>query len=328
MMILENLSPDDRYCAGNATTILHRLNPPIEKLYGNYITDQEKSKLAEQLKRKWCDSYMCSGCMTRLPENLFEPEEKSKDDRHRRCIGHTGALVLFKDIYITWPCIQMARRTQNDYMQFFGCPNWAKGGEHIEDIYGDGGPSRHRSENMESYIEASIESLPNSDDVSIAMIASLIPPWLENFLDDCNNGDSEYLRESWNRNISYWNVHLCEHVDLCSDNMFRWTLSVAELWLQTDWEEMPSFETGSKNVVLLERGCVDCDTLITVRIRRKTDLRMMIDFRGTRKMKLTRATDKQWLDCISQRDGVSKKLKKLGKGWPSRIWDKEDRITF
>ena len=86
IMEVEGLTAEDKFCFKLASKSFAGLGLSFEQLSQSLSVDQ-RYELAIRLRRRAQDTYLCSGCKRSHPHDLFEDQEKWKDDSNRLCIG-------------------------------------------------------------------------------------------------------------------------------------------------------------------------------------------------------------------------------------------------
>ena len=323
------LTLEDKFCAKVSTCHFYYIGPSFDELKAKF-TAQQRYELAVRLSRRAYDSYLCSGCRTRHPSHLFEDEEKWKDDLHRRCVGRTGAMVLFKGVYITWDCIEKARQTTSVLTDsasnvFFNCPHWAEGGQLKDqaislvfdrelrvDVSTDQRTNTVRRNQVGLCLWTPVSR--DQNDFFARILVSFRPPWLEFFVDNSGHlAKSDLYRNAWYNHTLPWNINLCEHLDLCSRQVFKLVLNAA-----LDWKEGNVGSTKERQPhrsSTLEDVCIQCKTVIKGWISEKRLVGIHLRLLSIRHLpKLYKPTDERWLAHVSQKDRISTNL---GDEWKS-----------
>ena len=323
MMIFEVklLSTADKFCLKLASTLFFQLGPSFERLKRS-ISPNQRYDLAMRLQRRLSDTYLCAGCKTRHSENLFEDKEKHMEDCSRLCIGHTGAMTLHEGLYVTWSCIEKARTSSSTFMNsegdtFFACTKWMRDPTKARVVQIDGSDfleadsGIQANHNKTNSIETWLEAKPMSTSDALLgfharSVVTLHFSWLEFFLSVCNRlywmGDSKM----WFDHMSPWNTNLCEHMDLCCEEVFEATRATAQ-----DFTAHDTREIGYDGELARCRSfyCFHCDAKVKVGFCEYKSGGLYLEFESWRHLgPLIEPAETRWIRHLSPRNVLRKKL--------------------
>ncbi|MCJ1323938.1 hypothetical protein MMC10_000600 [Thelotrema lepadinum] len=330
----EGLTVEDRFCFKVAyPRRFYPAGPPMDRLKQSFSADH-KYDLAIRLHRRVSDTYLCSGCKTRHSASLFEDEEKRKDDANRLCIGRTGAATFYEGFFITWSCIEKAwksssRLIDSENKTFFSCNDWTWDPKEAPPVKFDSPrvlktDSGMKNDSQEKntitvWLDVDSKVKPNDPSSFEATInVELHLPWLAFLLSFCNRMTWNADSGTWFDHISPWNTNLCEHMDLCCEEIFRAVLGAARGW--KNHATRKTDERGDQ-YCMHTVSCPHCNTRAFATFSERKSGGLYLEFGTTRHLGfLTNPTEKKWVQNVSPRNAMRKKL---GPKWkPAKApWD-------
>ena len=268
--------------------------------------------LTIQVSRQVKDTYLCAGCRTYHPVQMFEDSQWHGVHGLQLCRGRTGAVVLFKDMYITWNTTVHAFNKLKDFYRkvpkphrqpftfnllTFGDPAWSsetypRSGQSLrwKGILGtkwfimpqDSGPTESKWVRVSMSVNFETKTILAMTEVHLELF------WFKLFLDetDCKNWLDVY-HTIWRTYIEPWDVPLCKHTSIASISTCRLAWQAIQLWKsggtrENEWRR-------EKDVChVFSPPCEHCSSFYSIKVSGATSDEASIEFKSHRFIRCAR----------------------------------------